>query len=482
MRRIALIGSLWCAGLAGMCQNEIDALRFSNTQVPGTARSLGMGGAFGALGADNSSFWINPAGVGIFRRSGLELTLGMSDQNARTSYMGESARDGRANLTIQSLGLNSTKKLEGSRWKSYNVGFAYGKHQNFNERIQIRGTAANTTLLDVFALQANGTAPADLMTEYPFGAGLAWESYAIDPLNPDELTYVAAAGSGEVLQEKKMDRKGAISETAFALGGNFDDWLFLGASASFYGINFTEEANYTERFFQTEDLSSFRLREDLRVTGSGLGVKLGAIASVATWLRLGLSWHSRVRYGLTDTYSAEMRSSFLNGDQEGIDSPINVSSYTLRAPGRIIASAAFLLGGAGVIAADYEFTDFASIRMSGTSLNPYDFARENETIKSIYRGTHRVRAGVEFRMAENWRVRFGSQYAQSPFIRGVNSNSPQLAYTAGGGFRYDAFFVDLAALYMQRTEDYYLYDPRMVSSASTQFSRLSFLISGGVRF
>lgn len=48
--------------LTAYAQNEIDALRFSYTGNGGTARSLAMGNAFGALGADLSSLYVNPAG------------------------------------------------------------------------------------------------------------------------------------------------------------------------------------------------------------------------------------------------------------------------------------------------------------------------------------------------------------------------------------------------------------------------------------
>ena len=483
MKALWIIGGCVFAALSGLQgQNEVDAIRFSNTQVPGTARSLGMGGAFGALGADGSAFWINPAGLGVYRRGGVEVTLGLSDYSSAASYEGNTARDGRANLTVQSLSLNSTRMIENSPWKSYTIGVGYGKQNNFHEHITIEGEAANTTMLDIFAQQANGTPSAELMDAFPFGAGLAWESYVIDPLSTEDLTYVPAASGGAVLQRKTMEREGAMTETSFGFGANYDDWLYLGGTVSFNGVNYTDESRYRETFEETDNLSTWQYREELRVTGTGIGLKLGAIARVASWLRVGAAWHSGVRYGLTDTYSADITSQFTDGGTEGFESPVNISNYALRTPSRIHGSAAFVLGDVGVVTADYEFTDFGSIRMEGTSSNDYSFDEENQTIGAIYRSTHRVRSGAEFRMAESWRVRGGLQYAQTPFAQGANSNSAQIGFTAGAGFRYDAFFADIAAMYMQRTEDYFLYDPNMVEAASIGMSRLSVLISGGIRF
>ena len=48
-------------------QTELDALRFSQTTITGTARSLGLAGATSAMGADLSAATLNPAGLGFYR-------------------------------------------------------------------------------------------------------------------------------------------------------------------------------------------------------------------------------------------------------------------------------------------------------------------------------------------------------------------------------------------------------------------------------
>ena len=57
--------------------------RATNTSdVIGTARYVGMGGAMGALGADISVISNNPAGIALFRRSSVSMTLGTQIQDA----------------------------------------------------------------------------------------------------------------------------------------------------------------------------------------------------------------------------------------------------------------------------------------------------------------------------------------------------------------------------------------------------------------
>lgn len=50
-------------------QTETEILNYSRLSYAGSARAAAMGGAFGALGGDISSWNLNPAAVGVFRKS-----------------------------------------------------------------------------------------------------------------------------------------------------------------------------------------------------------------------------------------------------------------------------------------------------------------------------------------------------------------------------------------------------------------------------
>ena len=65
MKRIFIFITLSALVLNLNAQNEVDALRYSRLSVVGTARYSGLGGAFGALGADFSTLSVNPAGIGL---------------------------------------------------------------------------------------------------------------------------------------------------------------------------------------------------------------------------------------------------------------------------------------------------------------------------------------------------------------------------------------------------------------------------------
>lgn len=66
MKKIFAIAIASLAMTSIQAQDINDALRFSQTDLNGTARFRGMSGAFGALGGDFSALNVNPAGSVIF--------------------------------------------------------------------------------------------------------------------------------------------------------------------------------------------------------------------------------------------------------------------------------------------------------------------------------------------------------------------------------------------------------------------------------
>jgi hypothetical protein len=86
--RLLFLGVLtsWASCLLG--QNETDIFRYSFTESLGSARTMGMGGAFGALGADLACLTGNPAGIGLYRRGDASLTTGFASQKNTFECLG----------------------------------------------------------------------------------------------------------------------------------------------------------------------------------------------------------------------------------------------------------------------------------------------------------------------------------------------------------------------------------------------------------
>ena len=100
-------------------QNEIDALRNAQSFFGGSARSMGMAGSFGALGADPSSINTNPAGLGRFSKGHFSLTLGSRFNNMSSSFSGTEASFMRTSVPLQSVALViNAPRLNEYGWKS----------------------------------------------------------------------------------------------------------------------------------------------------------------------------------------------------------------------------------------------------------------------------------------------------------------------------------------------------------------------------
>ena len=88
MKKISFFASLLLLSSSLSAQNVSDVLKYSSLQIGGTARSLGAGNAFGALGAEFGALSLNPAGLGVFRSNEFVVTpsLRLSNTNrlART--------------------------------------------------------------------------------------------------------------------------------------------------------------------------------------------------------------------------------------------------------------------------------------------------------------------------------------------------------------------------------------------------------------
>lgn len=479
--------ALVLVSLLGRSQNEEDALRYSQTSPFGTARYTAMGGAFGALGGDFSALSINPAGIGIYRRSATSISLGLIDQSTSSIYEQNTVSDGTLQLNIPHIGIVSASKPSDQNWTRFSFGVGYNQLRNFNETFTASGEAINTSLTEVFVLQAQGIPGEELSSAYPFGAGLAWESYLIDPADTtDAYNYTSAIPSGKVTQTNTVERKGRMGETVLALGGSYQDRLYVGISFGFPVIRFEQTNRYSESDVDPDlDIQDYTVVQDLYTSGNGINVKVGGIYRVTDFLRVGASWHSPSFISLNDTYETSIVSRFKDGETYSASSPYGSFKYGLRTPSRYTASAAYIFGKLGLISADYEFVDYskAKLRTSNSILNNGDFTQENGVINDLYRGTHNIRIGLEIRVADFWRIRAGTGLSQSPFVNGASTfTSNVLTYSGGIGYRGKSFYVEAGYSLQQGDKDWYFYDPQRVDAVALKSSQAQGVITVGLTY
>ena len=110
MRKIftTVAALLFIANLYG--QTSSDAIDFSRVMYQGTAKSTGMADALGAVGGDQTSICINPAGMGLYRSNELNMSLGFLCNTSKSSYYDNDETTNRLRLNIPNIGFVSTRE------------------------------------------------------------------------------------------------------------------------------------------------------------------------------------------------------------------------------------------------------------------------------------------------------------------------------------------------------------------------------------
>jgi hypothetical protein len=472
MKKMLFLLAILVPATLVQAQYVADALKYSQTFPTLTARSLSMGGAFTSLGGDFSSALLNPAGLGMYRKSEFQFTplLGMSKTDAQ--YQGQSNSDFKYQFAFGSLGYVGTfnsKKDKGLVSASYAMG--YSRQNNFNNNTYIRGTNTENSLSDYFMNYADGYDPETLD---PFYERLAFDGYIIDTVPGSDYAYSTPVPL-PVSQKKTVASRGGVGTWNFATGLNFSNVFYAGIGIGLHQLRLDKTSVHSE--FDpgnpgATDFYRFIFTEDLNVEGSGFSVNMGAMVRVAKVLRIGTSLQLPTVYRIQEHYYNTLYSEFDNGDyynvyptdQNGDKLEEGSFKYRLTTPLKANAGMSLQLGSSGIITADAEFVDYANMRLRERD-DYTDFSQANQDIKDVYRSVVNLRMGGEMRF-DNVSVRVGGGIYPSPcqsisrpgiydYIGTVPKGYTEL--TAGIGYRTNNFFFDLGLSRLSHTEFYNLY-------------------------
>lgn len=480
MKKIILTILIPCALLGTVQgQNEIDALRYSQIRYGGTARFVAMGGAFGALGGDFSVLSTNPAGIGIYRKSEFTFTPSFYTQKTTSSFKGNELSDYKYNVNFNNAGfvISYYEPETKNTWKGVMLGFGYNRLNNFNSRIAMSGINATSSLLDNYINDAQGVG-GDTNSMDPFGTQLALYSNAIFQDTSNGIFYHHLQGAYGEDQSKSITSSGAMGETVFTLGGNYNDKLYLGATIGIPNIRYHEESSYIETGDTNalNDFKYFELAQDLKTTGVGFNFKFGMIYKPVDWVRIGGALHTPSYFDMHDTWSSTMTTDVAGSVYES-ESPTGLFDYSLATPMRTIGSLGFVIKKMGLVGIEYEFIDYPSATLSSRK---YKFLTANKAIRNKYIEGNVIRLGTEWRL-QPLSLRGGVAYYSSPYKATLNVDASRIDYSAGIGFRDEKFFLDFAYVLSMTRDNYYFYDA-MTTPSVNESNSSSILMTLGFKF
>ena len=429
-----------------------DVQRFSERHLMGTARYVGMGGAMTAVGGDPSAVMDNPAGLGLYRRN--EITLSISETIDRTQQAEgidtyQSARFAAPNVATIWVWGNPNKQ----RGMIYsNVMLSANRLANFNREIVAKGTGlgmvpsicALTNGLDETFLQNK---PWD-DTEIGWLSILGYETYLINPqvdslatdvLNQYQWTPAVDFTEGSL----SVSEVGYYDQYTLSWAGNISNQWYVGLSVNIPTLSYTKRTSH----YETDRFQSAELKSMYHLSGVGVSGTIGLIYRPIQALRVGASFHTPTMMSLSIQTEGDMYSTVEGKKYEALTPASGVVSSEMVSPLRTSVSVASQIGNKGLIAVQYD----------------YAHSSEMEDV-------HTLRIGAEAQATRGLFLNAGYVY-ESSFMKndpvwmlGYNEIRSDMDYrytqssqylSAGVGYRSDAVVAQLAYQYRWQTVHQY---------------------------
>ncbi|MCU0423493.1 MAG: hypothetical protein MUC81_11835 [Bacteroidia bacterium] len=503
MRKFIYIVVMCISSYSALAQNEFDILRYSQMYNMGTARSQAVGGAFGAVGADFSSTFINPAGLALYRRNEMHFSLGVVGNIANSNYLGGNFTDSKTRLTLPSLGLVFTKVNTGlsgdatSGIVAYNLALGYQRTNNFNQTIYMDGYNSLNSITRLFVEESNGIPSSNITaagTESNL-SNLAWRAYLTDTFDNNTNYYIPwfqGDQNGFNLQQTyRIRRTGYMGEYNVSGSLNIANKLYLGAGLVIHNLNHDYEASFEEsdvdRTVSNSLGSTYRssgLITRINTEGSGMSGRFGVIFRPFDFIRIGASAQTPSRIKLKERYNYTVNSDieYPGFGKFSIVSPEENIDYDVVTPGRYTLSAMIMSKKFGFISIDYEMVDYSNGRIAH---NIFNFSTQNARARQLLGTSNTIRAGAEIKLDNMYRIRGGYQTTSSPFRSSTSmANLTRNSYSGGFGYVDGSYFLDITGVYTQFVETYLPYQLNEGNSPKGEVKNnmMSLIVTLGYKF
>lgn len=465
----------------------------------GTARSMAMGNAFTALGADMVSASMNPAGIGMYVSSDASISPIMQFTKSPTSGADKfgNFKDHSERFGLSSAGAVFTAYKGSGTVTNVNVGFVYNRLADFNQNTSLAsyGYDANNSLANFFCTLAN--ADENMPTPIAEGKDAGSLSFGYDPFywgpvlayknglinNDDQGWFVDRIGENATVDQfSAVETRGSLGEYALTAGMNIKDFIYIGATLGIESLNYMREVYYGENYSYapgTEpagDVMPYQLEymnysQRTRLTGTGINFKIGVTARPVEWLRIGVAYHTPTLYTMTLRYGGEMwnGTKSVGSNPENYDinkngyvrdipvaTPIweDAGNYTweYRTPSRLLTGVAVTLAKRVILSADYERSWYQSIRLQSSPIYGLSYT---DTMKECFKGSNTVRVGAEGYVLPFLSLRAGyiwsgstlrDEYKDAVFTHPLPTE--QWYATAGVGLKFNEYiYLDVAYQY-----------------------------------
>lgn len=538
--RIAAAAAM-AAGIAfgASAQSAMDAYMLTPTQLRGSARFVGMGGAFTSLGGDISTMTQNPAGIGVYRHSDIGTTFDISIRNYSAETTTESNSNRQTKVYYDNFGYVGASRLGGAL-RTFNWGVSYNRLTAFDRRFNGYNRPTSSSLSNYIASFTDGVDSGDMLfsktdnynpyldSDVDWLSILAYNSLMINNTTGN-TTYAGLYQNGTSGDaEYSVHEWGHVDEYNIDFGGNVSDVLYWGLGVGIVDMSYSRQTNYSESMagaliyagngnsLETGN-AGFGLYNDKYVTGTGANLKFGLILRPVEMLRVGLAvhtptWMHMTSSGYADTeynYTPDIVDMFSSSPtQSGREYTDNYEyNWRLHTPWRFMLGASVVIGNQAIVSLDYERVAYNDMKVKYGTWNQWGQSfvqdeRANTAIKETCKAANILRLGIEYRLTRGLSARAGFNY-QTTNVRDAASNNALEINTAGTdpsytldkdaynicfglGYRYKSWYVDLTYQHTTQKGTFHAYTPYadvdITPSADITSNLNNIIISTGFKF
>ena len=421
-----------------------DVQRFAERSTIGSARYVGMGGAMTAIGGDPSAAMVNPAGLGLYRRS--EISVSIDETIDNTQQVGSNDTYQRTRFAAPHISAiwawGNSQKQRGLVYNNFM--FSLNRLANFNRDIVVKGAGMGMVPTICNITNDEGGVSEEFLVNKPWDdveigwlSILGYEAYLIDPIENNKWKPAVDFTDGSL----SISETGTSDQYTLSWAGNISNQWYIGIGLNIPTINYTKHTSLREE--NKQNSSSAELKSMFHVSGVGVSGSFGLIYIPIQALRIGASLQTPTILSLSRQSTGDMYSTIAGQKYEVLTPESGVMDIDIASPLRTSVSVAGQLGKIGLIAVQY------------------DYAHSNE-MEDI----HTLRMGAEAQVTRGLFLNAGYVYESSfmkedpKWLLGYNEIRTDMDYryttatqygSAGIGYRSDVVVAQLAYQYGWQT-------------------------------
>lgn len=442
MKKILLI-LLLAYSLSPIAYSQ-DVQRFAERGTIGSARYVGMGGAMTAIGGDPSAAMVNPAGLGLYRRS--EISVSIDETIDNTQQVGSNDTYQRTRFAAPHISAiwawGNSQKQRGLVYNNFM--FSLNRLANFNRDIVVKGAGMGMVPTICNITNDEGGVSEEFLVNKPWDdveigwlSILGYEAYLIDPIENNKWKPAVDFTDGSL----SISETGTSDQYTLSWAGNISNQWYIGIGLNIPTINYTKHTSLREE--NKQNSSSAELKSMFHVSGVGVSGSFGLIYRPIQALRIGASLQTPTILSLSRQSTGDMYSTIAGQKYEVLTPESGVMDIDIASPLRTSVSVAGQMGKIGLIAVQY------------------DYAHSNE-MEDI----HTLRMGAEAQVTRGLFLNAGYVYESSfmkedpKWLLGYNEIRTDMDYrytaatqyaSAGIGYRSDVVVAQLAYQYGWQT-------------------------------